>query len=208
MRSSRTRSQYKGYSDRIPRSRSKRRPSLQAIRTSTEVPPPNFVLDTSPGKHQVVWKISGVSQDRPSRCSAAWRANSTAIRRRLTRRAYFDCQASLTANSQKNLSFGRITKPTPYTPSVISQSKETPQRRRRHIGDARQSRTIAPGHQSQSERDWAYAKRALARGDDFEEVVRKIADFRLDDKSSPESYARRTVTKARAELDLEPFKSQ
>src|ERR1700678_2372500 len=53
--------------------------SLQAIRTSTEVPPPNFVLDTSPGKHQVVWKISGVSQDRPSRCSAAWRANSTAI---------------------------------------------------------------------------------------------------------------------------------
>jgi hypothetical protein len=78
----------------------------------------------------------------------------------------------------------------------------------RHIGDARQSRTIAPGHQSQSERDWAYAKRALARGDDFEEVVRKIADFRFDDKSSPESYARRTVTKARAELGLEPFKSQ
>src|SRR5580693_85950 len=37
--------------------------SLQAIRDSTDVPPPNFVLDTSPGKYQVVWKINGVSQD-------------------------------------------------------------------------------------------------------------------------------------------------
>lgn len=37
--------------------------SLQAIRNSSEVPPPNFVLDTSPGKHQVVWKINGVTQD-------------------------------------------------------------------------------------------------------------------------------------------------
>lgn len=37
--------------------------ALQAIHNSTEVPAPNFVLDTSPGKHQVVWKVSGFSQD-------------------------------------------------------------------------------------------------------------------------------------------------
>src|ERR1019366_1817945 len=37
--------------------------ALEAIRNSTEVPAPNFVLDTSPGKHQVVWKVSGFSQD-------------------------------------------------------------------------------------------------------------------------------------------------
>ena len=34
--------------------------SLQAIRTSGDVPPPNFVLDTSPGKHQVVWRVDGL----------------------------------------------------------------------------------------------------------------------------------------------------
>jgi hypothetical protein len=34
--------------------------SLQAIRTSGDVPPPNFVLDTSPGKHQVVWRVAGL----------------------------------------------------------------------------------------------------------------------------------------------------
>ena len=31
--------------------------ALEAIRNSPEVPAPNFVLDTSPGKHQVVWKV-------------------------------------------------------------------------------------------------------------------------------------------------------
>ena len=37
--------------------------ALEAIRNSSEVPAPNFVLDTSPGKHQVVWKVNGFSQD-------------------------------------------------------------------------------------------------------------------------------------------------
>jgi hypothetical protein len=37
--------------------------ALQAIRDSTDVPPPNLVLDTSSGKHQVVWKVSGFSRD-------------------------------------------------------------------------------------------------------------------------------------------------
>ena len=53
---------------------------------------------------------------------------------------------------------------------------------------------------SQSEHDWAYAKRALARGDDTEEIIRRIADFRADDKPSPEYYARHTVIKAQADL--------
>src|SRR6266568_4164147 len=34
--------------------------SLLAIRTTGDVPPPNFVLDTSHGKHQVVWRVEGL----------------------------------------------------------------------------------------------------------------------------------------------------
>jgi len=49
---------------------------------------------------------------------------------------------------------------------------------------------------SQSERDWMYAKRALARGDDPEEVIRRISDYRGDEKHS--NYARYTVQKAQA----------
>ena len=53
---------------------------------------------------------------------------------------------------------------------------------------------------SQSEHDWAYAKRALARGDDPEVVIQRIADYRSEDKDDPNYYARHTVTKAQTEL--------
>ena len=46
-----------------------------------------------------------------------------------------------------------------------------------------------PGDLSQSERDWAFAKRALARGDDPEEVIRRIADYRGDRRSTPKLRA-------------------
>ena len=59
-----------------------------------------------------------------------------------------------------------------------------------------ESRTL-----SQSEHDWAYAKRALTRGDDPEEIIRRIADYRADEKHNPEYYARHTVEKARAALN-------
>ena len=50
------------------------------------------------------------------------------------------------------------------------------------------------------EHDWAFAKRALARGDDPEDVIQQIAQRRARDKSDPQYYARLTVTKAQAEL--------
>jgi hypothetical protein len=71
----------------------------------------------------------------------------------------------------------------------------------RHHPEERAGRRAAPHDElSQSEYDWAFAKRALARGDDPEEIIRRIADFRADEKHDPEYYARHTVTKAQAEL--------
>jgi hypothetical protein len=182
--------------------------SLQAIRNSSEVPPPNFVLDTSPGKHQMVWKINGVTQDQ-----------SESLLRALA--SEFDGDPAATDSTRvlrlPGFSNRKLTEEfvvrahhetdAVYTLRDFTIEGDSPEAAR-YSGDAHHSRNIVPGHKSQSERDWAYAKRALARGDDCEEVVRKIADFRSDDKPSPESYARRTVTKARAQIDLEPSKSQ
>jgi RepB DNA-primase from phage plasmid len=71
----------------------------------------------------------------------------------------------------------------------------------RHIYYSRPKPQSSPrANLSQSEHDWAFAKRALARGDDPEEVIIQIARYRAADKSDPEDYARRTVTKAQAEL--------
>jgi len=74
----------------------------------------------------------------------------------------------------------------------------------RHIGDYRQrERTVPSGHKSQSEHDWAYAKRALSRGDDPEVVIQRIADYRSEDKADPIYYARHTVAKAQEHLTCE-----
>jgi hypothetical protein len=76
--------------------------------------------------------------------------------------------------------------------------------RTRHLNEAEApARRMSPGHRSQSEADWAYAKRALARGDDPQEIVRRIADYRAQDKADPQYYAQHTVTKARLETQRE-----
>lgn len=79
-------------------------------------------------------------------------------------------------------------------------SLETP----RYLGNALEGKKLVPSdHKSQSERDWAYAKRALARGDNPEVVIQRIADYRGKEKHS--DYARRTVKKAKAQLQCTAY---
>jgi hypothetical protein len=76
-----------------------------------------------------------------------------------------------------------------------------PQDSPRHNYNNRTNRESSPrSNLSQSEYDWAFAKRALARGDDPEVVMRQIARYRNSDKSDPEAYARLTVKKAQVEM--------
>lgn len=37
--------------------------ALEAIRNSNAVPPPNYVLQTSPEKFQIIWKVEDISQE-------------------------------------------------------------------------------------------------------------------------------------------------
>ena len=80
--------------------------------------------------------------------------------------------------------------------TIHEDSPETPQL----DGHQGRRRTASSHQKSQSEHDWAYAKRALARGDDVELVIQRIADYRSDEKDNPNYYARHTVMKAQAEL--------
>jgi hypothetical protein len=175
--------------------------ALEAIRHSTEIPAPNFVLDTSPGKHQVVWKVSGFTQR-----EAEVLLHSLADK--------FDGDMAATdstrvlrlpgfANHKLPDEFivqARQENDAVYTPrnfTIRDDSPETP----RHSGEVqKRKRTLPPDHKSQSEHDWAYAKRALARGDDPEVVVQRIADYRAKDKPDPTYYARLTVIKAQLAL--------
>jgi hypothetical protein len=88
-----------------------------------------------------------------------------------------------------------VYKPRNFT--IQDDSPETP----RHFGEAqKRKRAVPPDHKSQSERDWAYAKRALARGDDPEVLIQRIADYRAKDKPDPVYYAPLTVIKAQLAL--------
>jgi DNA primase RepB-like protein len=174
--------------------------SLEAIRVSSEVPPPNFVLDTSPGKHQVVWKISGASQDQAEALLHSLASEfdgdpaATDSTRVLRLPGFANRKVSEQFVVRAHLETVALYSLGDF--AIEEESLDAP----RHLSDAHQRRTIAPGHRSQSELDWAYARRALARGDDPEVVIQRIADYRSDDEDDPNYYARRTVLKAQADL--------
>jgi hypothetical protein len=174
--------------------------AVESIRNSTEVPPPNFVLDTSPGKHQVVWKVSGFSQD-----------EAESLLHNLANQFAGDLAATDSTRVLRLPGFANRKLPeefivqarqesdathTPRDFTIHEDSPEAP----RQLGDDQRPRNVPNNHKSQSEQDWAYAKRALARGDDPELVIRRIADYRSEDKADPHYYARHTVTKAQTEL--------
>ena len=177
--------------------------SLHAVRTSGDVPSPNFVLDTSPGKHQVVWRIEGLDQEQAQSLLRSL-ANqfggdpaATDVSRVLrlpgfTNRKYneqFVIRVHHELDQVYHLGDFRVQEDSPDAP--------------RHLADAHEpTRRLPSGHRSQSEADWAYAKRALARGDAPEDVMRRIADYRADDKADPAYYARLTVIKAQRALVL------
>jgi hypothetical protein len=171
--------------------------AIEAIRNSPEVPAPNFVLDTSPDKHQVVWRVEGLD-----------RQEAESMLRGMAERFVGDLAATDSTRVLRLPGFANRKYREEFIIQARQESNEIYHARdflieedspetARHLGDEARRRPPR-GHKSQSEQDWAYAKRALARGDDPEEIIRKIADYRGDEKHA--SYARRTVKKAQSEL--------
>ncbi len=178
--------------------------SLHAVRTSGDAPSPNFLLDTSPGKHQVVWRVDGMDQEQAETLLHSLAAQfggdpaATDVSRVLrlpgfTNRKYneaFVVRVYHETDLIYHLGDFKVQEDSPEAP--------------RHLGDAHEpTRRLAAGHRSQSESDWAYAKRALARGDEPDEIVRRIADYRAEDKADPLYYARLTVGKAQSNFSPE-----
>jgi hypothetical protein len=182
--------------------------ALEAIRHSVEVPAPNFVLDTSPGKHQVVWKVSGFSQDEAESLlhSLANQFGGDLAATDSTRVLRLPGFANRKL-AEEFIVQARQESDAIYTLRDFTIDENSPETTR-HFADYRQrERTVPSGHKSQSERDWAFAKRALARGDDPEVVIQRIADYRADDKADPNYYARRTVVKAQAHFQNRSLES-
>jgi hypothetical protein len=184
----------------------------RSIRTSGDTPVPNFVLDTSPEKNQVVWRVDGLNREQ---AETLLRSLATQFRGDT---AATDISRVLRMPGFRNHKYNEafVVRAVQETAAVYhlrdfaihEESPEAPRRLSSGVGSARQGQS---GHKSQSEADWAYAKRALARGDDPEQIIARIADYRSGDKADPEYYARHTVQKAqiqvRATTDGQPVES-
>ena len=176
--------------------------SLARVRESSNVPPPNFVLDTSHAKHQVVWKIDGVDLEQAEVLlrslasefggdSAATDASRVLRVPGFVNRKYSgEPEFTVRAHHESDRIYSLRDFSVREGSAALSRDYEP----------VRSPRQLPPGHKSQSEADWAYARRSLARGDDPQEIIRRIADYRADDKHDPLYYARLTVIKAQLSM--------
>ncbi|HMD41555.1 MAG TPA: DNA-primase RepB domain-containing protein [Candidatus Acidoferrum sp.] len=179
--------------------------ALKSLENSSSVPRPNYVLTSSPGKFQIVWKVEGMSLE-----------EAEGLLHAMAREFGGDPAATDATRVLRLPGFANKKYGTDFYVEARKESTEIHQLRDfklyidsqdspRHNYHQRLKHEASPRtNLSQSERDWAFAKRALGRGDDPEEVIREIANYRARDKSNPEYYARHTVEKAMATLNVSP----
>ena len=175
--------------------------SLASSEQSPLVPRPNYILATSPNKFQVIWRVKDLAQDQAEALLRAMArefggdpaaTDSTRVLRLpgFGNRKY---QETFIVRAQQRSD--RVHTPLDFKLRIHPDSGYPPLRR-----PPARATSSEPRRLSQSEYDWAFAKRALASGADPEQVARRIAEFREGDKHDVHDYARRTVRKAEAEL--------
>ena len=156
---------------RTARRRSKRCSSARICRSRTTC------INSSPDKWQVVWKVEGFGKSASRRIAKGPGArNAAPIRRPPIARASCVFQDFTTTSTPSRISSGRNRLRKNLRARAVS--GVSIRRRGTEISavGSRLARGRGQGRVSQSERDWAYAKRALSRGEPPETVIAAIAN--------------------------------
>ena len=174
--------------------------ALAAILDDSRLPKPSYVLHTSPGKHQVIWKVEGFTPEYAERLQKAMamahgadRA-ATDVTRVLRIPGLFVNwkydppfkvsaeKLSVDVHTSADFRIEPEIKHLPETPDAVSRPR------------SQQGR----GQISQSERDWAETLDRLRHGEN-PAAVQAWLEQRRQDKHDPGFYAAMTVRKAVAE---------
>ena len=170
--------------------------ALNAVENSSIVPKPNYVLTSSPGKFQIVWKVEGMGL-----------REAEALLHAMARECGGDPAATDATRVLRLPGFANKKYETNFFVEVRKESAQIYRLRDFQLNIDSQDSPRYNDHErakrasssranlSQSEHDWAFAKRALARGEALDEVIRRIAQYRAAYKSNPLYYARHTVMK-------------
>lgn len=177
--------------------------AIRELRDREDMPEPNYLVNTSPDHWQVSWKVQGF-----------WKEQAEEMMRAMVREFGADPAATDSARVMRIPGFtnhkrhpGHMVRAehlsaATYTPNQFPRLEPDDRRSGTPARDfgASETRRLPRGHISQSERDWAYARRALSRGESPDSVVSAIVRYRQGEKPDVEYYARRTVQKAAASL--------
>jgi hypothetical protein len=166
--------------------------NLKALREQPDMPEPNHIINSSPGKFQVVWRVEGFGKDRAEELMRGMsRATGADI-------AATDCARVLRLPGHRNHKYLA----TPFvTVENLSDSVYLPDRFPEfEVHDVPPERLerlplAKGGKHSQSEHDWAFAMRAFSRGELPGRIAAAIEAYRPD-KSDPHRYAQHTTEKA------------
>jgi hypothetical protein len=174
--------------------------AMEATLKRTDLPRPSYVISTSPGKWQVTWKVEGFGKEEAETFQRSMAGDSGADP------AATDCARVLRLPGFYNHKYSRPhlvraerlagdTYRPEHFPKLAAVDRAAPAAMERGSG-AGTRRRHAGRPLSQSERDWAFAKRALSRGESPALVAATIASYRRYDKHNPQYYGELTVKKA------------
>lgn len=175
--------------------------SLAMIETSPIVPRPSYVITSSPGKFQVIWKVKEMTQEQ-----------AESLQRRMVQEFGADPAATDSSRVLRLPGFVNKKYAEPFHVVAEAQSRETYRFRDFKLSNAAsEQHALTPvgasgrpsslAARTQSERDWKWAVRHVQQGEPLETVIQTLAAYR-DDKANPEYYARRTVTRAYVKVAL------
>ena len=175
--------------------------ALAAILADPRLPKPSYVLDTSPGKHQVIWKVAGFTAEN---AEGLQRAMATAHG---ADRAATDVTRVLRIPGLKNQKYdppfqvsAEKLSAAVYSPADFRVEPRTEWLPETPAAIARPRSQQGPCRISQSERDWAETLGRLQQGEN-PAAVQEWLERKRQDKHDPGYYAALTVRKAVAELD-------
>lgn len=175
--------------------------AVERLRAREDMPEPNYLVNTSPDHWQVSWKVQGFGKEQAEEMMRAMVREfgadpaATDTSRVLRIPGFVNHKRSGHMVRMEQLATGTYT-PDHFPRFEHEDRRIAPEGSFESTGGPRPAR----GRLSQSELDWAYAKRALARGESPENVAASIAEYRRSEKADPDYYARLTVRKAVADL--------
>ena len=175
--------------------------SLEAIRNDPRLPGPSYLLNTSEGKYQVIWKIIGREAERAERLQRTMAVEygadraATDVTRVLRIPGFYNKKYEppyqVTAEKLSSLTYTLTDFRIESQPELHSGTDLAHPLRRNQ-------RSSGPA--TQSERDWAETLQRLERGES-PAAVRAWLEQKRQDKHDPSYYAALTVRKALSEME-------